>query len=594
MKEVLVADNGFKPLVDNENDDEVQPGAFTQAIMATMMQDTGEMEELFFDEENKSEQGYQAVEEPYEEVKKTETQRETSQVFETKKQHSDIVGIDPKKLVEAAKDPIVELINKKVAEAVETAIKEERPTIREVLNTKFDDADLTKVEPPSSMGRMLSQEYDGQISLVVPEKDLVEKQITGQLNLEEILAEWEKTKKENEEKRKEEVKQRVLEQTGSLFTEFEARVRDGILEKLEKENIGNVKKTNNEEEYNKYIKDILGGETDTKGSSDRNKDVKSNEELNTDNQESVLESEAEELPEVEELEEIQENNEEEIPEEKDTKDQANESANVSVNNNNSVAQESEENISTRSLSEEEVSLFAPFVQTKKARQRLIHGLDRISLASYVGNVFVTGETQDETMELAKNVLRDVQMTDGNFSGKIAKVTGSSLNGKNVISTVGKLGNGGLIIEKASGMSELTMNELLKALNQENTGIVVVLQDNKKTMNKMFDYYKGMGQIFNVHIEVEELNDDALVAYGKKYAEHLEYSIDELGILALHTRIDELQTSDHIVTVSDVRDIVDEAIEHTNKKNLKHFADILFAKRYDDDDMIILRERDFLE
>ena len=599
MKEVLVADNGFKPLVDNENDDEVQPGAFTQAIMATMMQDTGEMEELFFDEENKSEPGYQAVEEPYEEVKKTETQRETSHVFETKTQLSDIAGIDSKKLVETAKDPIVELINKKVAEAVETAIKEERPTIREVLNTKFDDADLTKVEPPTSMGRMLSQEYDGQISLVVPEKDLVEKQITGQLNLEEILAEWEKTKKENEEKRKEEVKQRVLEQTGSLFTEFEARVRDGILEKLEKENIANVIKTNNEEEYNKYIKDILGSETDTKDSSDGSKDVETNEELNSDNQKPVLESEVEELPEVEELEEIQENNEEEIPEEKDTKekdtkDQANDSTNVSVNNNDSEAQENEENIPTRSLSEEEASLFAPFVQTKKARQRLIHALDRISLASYVGNVFVTGETQDETMELAKNVLRDVQITDGNFSGKIAKVTGSSLNGKNVVSTVGKLVNGGLIIEKASGMSELTMNELLKALNQENAGIVVVLQDNKKTMNKMFDYYKGMGQIFNVHIEVEELNDDALVAYGKKYAEHLEYSIDELGILALHTRIDELQTSDHIVTVSDVRDIVDEAIEHTNKKNLKHFADILFAKRYDDDDMIILRERDFLE
>ena len=575
MKEVLVADNGFKPLVNNENDDDVQPGVFTQAIMASVMQDTGEMEELFFDEDNKSEPGYQAVEEPYEEVNKIQIQKGNSSVSKTITQPSGIEGIDPKKLVEAAKDPIVELINRKVAEAVETAIKEERPTIREVLNTKLDGTDLTKVEPPTSMGRMLSQEYDGQISLVVPEKDPIEKQITGQLNLEEILTEWERTKKENEEKRKEEVKQRVLEQTGSLFTEFEARVRDGILEKLEKESNSKTIKINNDEEYNKYIKDIL--RSDTEGFPDESEDVETNGDLNTDNQEPVLESVAEELPEVEELEEIQENNEEEITEEKEIK-----------------TQENEEDMPIRSLSEEEVSLFAPFVQTKKARQRLINALDRISLTSYVGNVFITGETQDETMELAKNVLRDVQMTEGNFSGKIAKVTGSSLNGKNVVSTVGKLVNGGLIIEKASGMSELTMNELLKALNQQNSGIVVVLQDNKKTMNKMFDYYKGMSQIFNVHIEVEELNDDALVAYGKKYAEHLEYSIDELGILALHTRIDELQTSDHIVTVSDVRDIVDEAIEHTNKKNLKHFADILLAKRYDDDDMIILRERDFLE
>lgn len=152
----------------------------------------------------------------------------------------------------------------------------------------------------------------------------------------------------------------------------------------------------------------------------------------------------------------------------------------------------------------------------------------------------------------------------------------------------------LLLEKAGGMDEKTVKELLKALNQEKTGIVVVLQDTKKTMNKMMEHHEDFKKIFDVHIEVEELSDDALVAYGKKYAEHLEYSIDEMGILALHTRIDELQTSDHIVTVSDIRDIVDEAINHANKKSLKHFSDILFAKRYDDDDMIILRERDFLE
>ena len=159
--------------------------------------------------------------------------------------------------------------------------------------------------------------------------------------------------------------------------------------------------------------------------------------------------------------------------------------------------------------------------------------------------------------------------------------------------VEKLASGGLIIEKASGMSAETTKNLLKALNQEQTGIVVALQDTKKNMHKMMEYFDGMKQIFNVHIEVEELSDDALVAYGKKYAEHLEYSIDDMGILALHTRIDELQTSEHVVTVADVRNIMDEAIEKANKKSLKHFTDVLFAKRYDDEDMIILRENDFI-
>ena len=144
------------------------------------------------------------------------------------------------------------------------------------------------------------------------------------------------------------------------------------------------------------------------------------------------------------------------------------------------------------------------------------------------------------------------------------------------------------------MDAQTTKDLLRALNQEKTGIVVVLQDTKKAMHKMMEHFSGMKEVFNVHIEVEELGDDALVAYGKKYARYLEYAIDELGVLALHTRIDAMQTSDHIVTVADVREIVDEAIDHANRKNLRHFTDLLFAKRYDDEDMIILRERDFLE
>ena len=559
MKEVLVADNGFKPLVNDnsvEEEEEAKPGAVTQAIMAPMMQDTAEMEEIFFDEN---------------------TEKTTEEKVVTVK--PEISELDAQKLVEAAKDPIVDLINKKVAEAVESAIKTERPTIREVMATKIDSPDLSKIEPPSSMGHMLSQEYDGQISLVVPESERVEKQITGQMNLEEILSEWEKTKKQYEEKRKEEVKQRVLEQTGNLFTDFDAKVRDGILEKLEKESHINSSTVDADEEYKQYMKQVMEDDDSDEETDDVEllaipseetpEDIQ--EEVPEEVQDEVPEEESQELPEVEELEEIQE------PDEVTSEDTP-----------------VEEETPSRVLTEEEAALFAPFMQTKTARNKLLHALDAISLAAYTGNVFVTGETQDETMELAKNVIKEIQLTDPNFSGKIAKVTGSALNNKEVSTTIEKLVNGGLIVEKAGGMDEKTVKELLKALNQEKTGIVVVLQDTKKTMNKMMEHYEDFKKIFDVHIEVEELSDDALVAYGKKYAEHLEYSIDEMGILALHTRIDELQTSDHIVTVSDIRDIVDEAINHANKKSLKHFSDILFAKRYDDDDMIILRERDFLE
>lgn len=593
MKEVLVAENGFQPLVSEETaeeEEEAKPGAVTQAIMAPMMQDTAEMEELFFDEEKTEEKAEEQVELPVEETTPVKQEPQTVAVV------PDITKIDAQKLVEAAKDPLVDLINKKVAEAVESAIKTERPTIREVMETKIAGPDLSKIEPPSSMGHMLSQEYDGQISLVVPESDRVEKQITGQMNLEEILAEWEKTKKQYEEKRKEEVKQRVLEQTGNLFSDFDAKVRDGILEKLEKEPVTDST-VDADEEYNKYIKQVMENDAPADETQEEMPKIDVVPEVETTPETievPVIEEplEVEELPEVEELEEIQEaDNEEPETEPKKSVQEPEE-----LEQTDELAEEQTEapEIAPRVMTEEETALFAPFVQTKSARNRLIQALDNISLAAYTGNVFVTGETQDETMELAKNVIRDIQITDPNFSGKIAKVTGSSLNTKDISSTVEKLVNGGLLIEKASGMEEKTINDLIKALNQEKTGIVVILQDSKKVMHKMMEHYEGLKKIFNVHIEVEELGDDALVAYGKKYAEHLEYSIDEMGILALHTRIDELQTSDHIVTVSDVRDIMDEAINHANKKSLKHFSDILFAKRYDDDDMIILRERDFID
>ena len=138
---------------------------------------------------------------------------------------------------------------------------------------------------------------------------------------------------------------------------------------------------------------------------------------------------------------------------------------------------------SRTMNEDELALFGQFAQTKSARQNLLHSLDKISLAAYTGNVFVTGETTDESLDLAKNVIRYVKNTDGNFTGKIAKVSGEALNNKMVSVMVEKLASGGLIIEKASGMSAETTKNLLKALNQEQTGIVVALQDTKKNMKR---------------------------------------------------------------------------------------------------------------
>ena len=567
------------------------PGSITEAIMAPMMQDTDELQELTIEDGNvvikeavMEEAEPEMVSEPVSATVSEDVPEEPARV------HShDLSDTAVIRLVEEVKEPISTMIKEQVNEAVETAIKkEDRPSIREVMQGK-PAPDLSQINPPEKMGRLLSQEYDGQIRLVVPEGETVEKQITGQLNLDDILAEWEKTKKENEEKRKMQTQQRLLEQTGTMFTEFEAKIRDGILEQLEKnESVPEkVKITVEELPEVEEIEEIQETAEDVSEPPAEIPDQVPEEV-------SVMEEDAE-IPEEESFEEIEELSEEEIKdvaEEADAEESVTEKEAAEPPVEESTEQTYEEPV--RSMTEEEIALFAPFVQTKGARIRLMQSLDQISLAAYTGNVFVTGETAEEAVELAKNVVREVQMTDRNFSGKIAKVTGHSLNNRDIEAMVAKLSNGALIIEKAAEMDAQTTKDLLKALNQEKTGIVVVLQDSKKAMHKMMEYFTGMKEVFNVHIEVEELGDDALVAYGKKYARYLEYAIDEMGVLALHTRIDEMQTSDHIVTVADVRDIVDEAIEKANRKSLRHFTDVLFAKRYDDDDMIILRERDFLE
>lgn len=278
------------------------------------------------------------------------------------------------------------------------------------------------------------------------------------------------------------------------------------------------------------------------------------------------------------VEEPEEEDEEEIPEKKPARRRP--------------VEDDDEETPDRNMTEDETALFSNFVQTKGAKKKLIKALDKISLASYTGNVFVIGDANEETAELSKAVLKYAQNTDSNFTGKTGKVTGASLNDKPIESMLEKMANGGLIIEKPSRMNAETVKELLSVLDQDNHGILIIMQDTQKAMHKMMDHFDEMKEIFNVQVQIEELSDDTLVAYGRKYAEHLEYAIDDMGMLALHTKIESMQTSDHIVTVADVRAIIDAAIDKSNKKNIRHFSDVLLGKRYDEEDMIILKERDF--
>ena len=247
----------------------------------------------------------------------------------------------------------------------------------------------------------------------------------------------------------------------------------------------------------------------------------------------------------------------------------------------------------RALTREEKELFAPFIQSRRSREQLVKAIDNVSMAAYTGNIVITGEEGMDTLTLAKNMIREIKMADSNFAGKVAKIAGQDLNDRNVKKTLEEMNSGALIIYKASGMNSDTARSLYRSLQQERLGIIVVLEDTKKAIQRLFSANQELAGAFTARVDMEALSNDMLVLFGKRYAREMEYSIDELGVLALHTRIEELQTIDHVVTVVDVKRIVDEAIRHASRKTLGHFFDILLAKRYDDEDMVVLTEKDFV-
>lgn len=441
------------------------------------------------------------------------------------------------------------------------------------------------VQPPRELANVLSQESDGQIRLVMPESENLEKQITGQMSIEDILAEWERMKKENEEKRKEDVRLHVLEQTGSMFTEFEAAKRDGLLEKLES---GEITLEDAVEESGELVEETVEAEVTEESVEEPEAEVE--EELA---EEATEEDPIEEADEVEELEEIAEETEtEELEEESEDLEEAVEESEKEPEEETKDSQIEREPAKLRTLTPEEKELYAPYIQSRNSRDQLIQAIDNITLASYTGNVMITGDEGMDLMGLAKSIVREIQMTDSNFSGKVAKISGGGLNKKDVEATINPLENGSLIIEKASEMDDNTVKELYKCLQRDNFGVIVFLVDVKRAMKKFLDRHTKLQELFTACIEVEALSNDALVTFGKNYAHGLEYAIDDLGMLALHTRIEELQTSDHAVTTLEVKEIVDAAIDHVNRKTVTHFFDILFAKRYDEEDMIVLSEKDF--
>ena len=517
-----------------------------------------------------------------------------------------------------------EALGEKVAQAEEASPAEEAPAqetegISPVVQEVIDWRAAFKT---TGFDKLLGMEYDGQISMVMPDTEKVEKQITGQISLEDVLVEWEKMKKDSEQKRMEAVRQRVIEQTGEMFTEFDAAARDGLLEQLENsdlqpeesdevEELAEIEEDLTEEVPEEELPDeeineeIVGEETLVEEETIEEKaEVESEEvteeaveaegeELTEEATEETVEAEGEELTEEateEAVEAEDEKTTEEVIAEEEAETKGEEAAEEEISEKKET-KETKEKI--RPLSPEERQQFGAYIQSKATKEQIIYALDHISMAAYTGNVIITGEEGMDILSLAKSLIQEVKQTDSNFSGKIAKISGDSLNRRGVAQTFERLKNGALIIQEAGKLNQETVEQIHKVLDQDVDGIIVILEDTKRTMQKQLKKYPFLTERFTIQIHVDAMDNDSLVAYAKKYAQDQEYSIDELGVLALHTCIADRQTSDHSVTVAEVREIMDEAIRKANKKTVGHFFDILLAKRYDEEDMIILREKDFI-
>lgn len=529
------------------------------------------------------------------------------------------------------------------AEDVTSVVAAEQPSTEPVQETAPQTATVT-AQPDDS------------------EESPVEKQITGQLSFNDIMAGWEETKKAAEERRLEEMRKKVMAQTGPLLQDYEEPAAEGLLDNIDmitpaitvfdNSDIPEVDPMITDEDEVEELTEIEPVEPTADFSGETVTPVTKEFDFNTAEINGIeeklinsVEKTAEEIKEPEPVnlkgvsvtEEFDKDLERQILEALDEKekalgrhadeakksfadaefkitdldaeDKSEEPEEVAVQevtdavSDNSekeaekaVSENKEDTKSSarRQLSKEEKELFGMVAKTKKVQEEIAHTVDNISLDPAVGNVIITGEKGVGTLELATNIIKELSVENKNFSGRVAKITGEQFNTRNIPDTLKGLNNGALIIEQAGDLSDfslIAMADYLRASN--NDGIVIFLEDTRQALDALCKKDNMPVNSFNLRIDVEALDNDGLVNFGREYALEQEYSIDEMGMLALYTSISNRQTSQHAVTVEEVKEIVDEAIIKSEKGSVSHIMDVILKKRYDENDMIILREKDFL-
>lgn len=515
---------------------------------------------------------------------------------------------------------------------------EEHPSVQHIETDAEIDGALK-----DNFKELLGEDYDGQMRMMTHNKDAIEHQITGQLSINEVLDEWEKTRRaaeaalEEADKRKlASAKARALQEAGDIMDrltgvlpkldaviaekaeiveETQAKPQqqeeakkdapepeelwpEGVsleemvkAQKEKKENAANQEpaiKTSDTTEEKQDLKEDRGvGEMET------------NTELNTKPKKDFEEVAMEELPEKPTLAQEREEEFAFVRRRHERPGAKGKTARMPlVDSPIDLAGEEAQNLPLMELTDAQKAIFSYFMPVKGMEDQLCRALT--VAASHlkkdenagVGNLVIKGGQGSGKTTLATSVIKVLQEETGELGGKIGKIHAEALNHKDVAALLDKVSGGCLIIEQAGDMEQKTVAALSQHLEQDFSGLFVILEDTSKGIKRLFAQNQAFAAKFSEQISVPIFTNDELVTFARSYSRELGYKIDDMAVLALYNRISNIQRLDQATTLTEVKDIVDEAIHREAHGGLKKAISILTAKRYTDDDRIVLTEKDF--
>ena len=488
---------------------------------------------------------------------------------------------------EAVDTEAAEAVRAEVTETAETAEESGMPEeMSEVLSGKEEEAwELPKMPEIISEQISIAQILPDAFKIVEPEAVMINEQITGQLSIEDILAAWDKQEEQAAEAHQEEISARIKSQTQDIFAAIEAEMKRDIFETMDFAD-------------EEAMEEPWEEDTSEEDSSEAESILEDNlEEYDEQEPSGEAFEEAEELPIApeegfEEAEELSIAPEEDFVEEaecgqEDLKEEPSEAP-----EEDALSEPEQEEPVAATLDNRE--LYKAFIRSEHTETQINTALREASMEASKGNVRVTGHDLSVCFEFIKTLITDLKNQGLSVSGKTAKISAVNLNKKEPSEIISKVQEGVLIIERAGRLRKETVEKLQNYLMTQELSILVFITDTEQGMKHFIDKYPTMGELFHIHVNIKDYSADELVEYAEQYAHDLEYSIETMGLLALRTRIDEMIANEDAPTKEDARHTIDNAIDRANRKSVKHFMDVLLHKRYDAEDMIILREEDFLQ